>query len=131
QERPVLGVQGVELQEVVGEAVVEDRVLGVQPLAVEDGTLSQRGTQGAGVRPGPALEEVEVLLAGAAGQEVTPALQPELPRRVEGTAGVGPVQLLLDNERATGQGRKGDALAALIAGLEPGALQVVRARVLV
>ena len=45
--RPVEGVEDVEFQEVVRQGVVENRVLGVEPLAIEDVAVAESLIQAA------------------------------------------------------------------------------------
>ena len=80
---------------------------------------------------GPLLEQVEVLLAHSAGQEVATALQAEVTVRVERDRRVGPVKFLLDDQQTARQFAEGDAVEILVAGLQARALDVARAGVLV
>src|SRR5262249_14923903 len=116
--------------EVVRQAVVEDGVLGVEPLAIQGVAVTQRLAQRGGVRRRPPLEQVEVFLAVAADQEVAAALQEQLAARTEAQAGVGAVELLLDDEVPAADLGKRGAVEALVARLEARALQVGGARVL-
>jgi len=103
------GVQDVELQEVVGEGIVEEGVLGVEPLAVHDVARPERLEEPRLVAGSPGLEEVELLLPLAAIEEVPATLEAQLARRAEADADVSAVELLLDDQVAAGEGAEGDA----------------------
>src|SRR5579859_1194284 len=79
----------------------------------------------------PALEQVELPLARAAGEVMASALQQELAIRGEADGAVGPVHLLLDNQMPTGERLKRHYAQIIIAVLEAGALDVARARIFV
>src|SRR5258708_6450834 len=100
-------MEEVELEEVVRQAGGEDGVLGVQPFAVDGIFLAQSFPQGLSVRASPLLEEVEVLLADAAGEEVSATLQEQLAFLIESQAGVGAVRLLLDDDVSPLEVREG------------------------
>lgn len=109
-------VPDVELEEVVRQLVVEDRVLGVQPLTVDGepaGALAQRSRVGAR----PALEQVPVLLSCAAGQDVSAALEAEPCVGVERDAGVRAIELLLDHAVPPAQRVERDLIEIGVAGL--------------
>jgi hypothetical protein len=130
EERAGLAVEHVELEEVVRQGVVEDGVLGVEPLAVEDVALAERGLERRPVALRPRLEQREVPLARAAPEVVAAALQQQLAIGVEADPGVRPVDLLLDDRVPAGQLAERHRREVLVAGLQPRALDVPRARVL-
>jgi hypothetical protein len=99
-------VADVELEEVVRQLIVEDRVLGVQPLAVQRDAVAEARGQRDGMCARPALEQVPVLLPRAADEDVAAALEPE-PVVVERDASVGAVELLFDDAVATTQRLEG------------------------
>ena len=82
-----------------------------------------------GVRGGPLFEQVEVLFAHAAGQVMATALQPQFARRVEADSGIGPVELLFDDEKPPFQSAEGAAVHILVARLQARAFEVMRARI--
>ena len=71
-----------------------------------------------------------MLLPGAAGQVVAPALEQKLALGAEADAAVGPVDLLLDHQVPPGDVAEGHGLQVFVAGLEPGAFDVLGPRVL-
>src|SRR5262249_30182759 len=111
--------------------VVEDRVLGVQPLAVHDEAVAQARPKVGGETAGPLLESIEVLLAPASYQEMSATLKVEFARWIEAHPAVGTVHLLLDNHVSAKQLRPRCGVVVLVARLETRALEVVRPRVLV
>ena len=62
-----LAIEDVKLHEIVRQAVVEDRVLGIEPFAIDDVARAKALPQCWLVSACPSLEKVEVPLAVAAG----------------------------------------------------------------
>jgi hypothetical protein len=120
-------VQDVELHEVVGEAVIEAGVPGVQPLALEDVAGAEDVVEIDLVDAGPLLEEVEMALPRAAGEEMAAAFQQQT-AGVEAQAGVGAVHLLLYDAEPASQLPERNCVEVMVAVVEPRALQVRSAR---
>jgi hypothetical protein len=106
-------------------------VLRVEPLAVEDEAAVEELAQPRRVRRRPLLEEIEVPFARAAGQHVSAALQAQLAVGADRDAGVRAVELLLDDDVPALQHVERLRREVLVARLQPRALEVRRARVLV
>src|SRR5262249_3174562 len=97
EERSVRRVEHVELEKIVRERFVEDRVLRVDPLAVHHVAITEPLAEGVGVRVSPGLQEIEMLFARTARQEVAAALELELAGCVEADRRVRAVDLLFDD----------------------------------
>lgn len=122
-------VADVELQEVVWQLVIEDRVLRVQPLAVDgEAAIHASGKRG-GVRARPPLEQIPVLLSRAADEDMPATLQPESRLGIERDTGVRTIELLLDDAEPAAQHVERDLIEIGVARLEPRALEVTRARI--
>src|SRR5262245_55607511 len=91
-------VQQIELEKVMRQRVVIDRVLRVEPFAVKDVTVRQQFPQLLPMRRGPGLEERELALARAAVEKMSPALQVQPAIPAEADAGVRAVELFLDHD---------------------------------
>ncbi|KEH11946.1 hypothetical protein GY15_24665 [Delftia sp. 670] len=125
-------VPDVELAEPVRQRVVEQRVLGIHPLAEHLVAVVQQGQQRTLVGLGPLLEEVELALAPAgplAVQVVAARLQQQLAVAGKAQRGVGAVELFLDDDVPAGQPLIGHGVV-LVAGLQARAAQVRRTGVL-
>ena len=114
----------------VRQAVVEHRMLAVRPLAIHDVAVFERVQQPRLVRGGPLLEQVELPFAAAARQVVAARLQQQVGRAAERQAGVGAVELFLDDDVAAGQRGQRRLVGGAVAGLQPRAFEMRRARVL-
>src|SRR5262249_54146159 len=125
------GVADIELEEVMRQSIIEDRVLGIQPFAVQRQPIAEPARERRRVGAGPALEQIPVLLARAADEDVAAALQPQPRAGVERDPGIGAVELLLDDAEPAAQRVERDLLEVGIAGLQPRALEVPGARILV
>src|SRR3712207_6425209 len=93
-----LPVEHVELEEVVRQRVVEDRVPGVEPLAEHDVAAAERLPQLTLNGAGPSLQQPEVARARPAVEEVAAALEQQPAVLAEADGGVRAVQLLLDHD---------------------------------
>ena len=107
--RPVERVEG---EEEVRQAVVEDRVLGVEPFAVEDIAVPEPPPQPVLQARRPGLEQIEVPFPRTAREGVA------------ADAGVGAVELLGDDEVPVAQVGQGHRLQVLIPSLQARALEV-------
>ncbi len=87
--------------------------------------------QSAGVGACPLLEQVEVFLADAAGEEVSPALEEELAGLIEAQSRIRPIELLFNDDISPLNVSKRDAFEVLIPQLEARAFEVLGARVFV
>ncbi len=122
--------QDVELQEVVGQAIIKDSVLGVEPFPVDNDTGPEHRHQSVGVGGGPSLAEIPMALAWSAGQVVAPALQKGSAIGPQAQPGVGAVKLLFDDHVPSPQRVQRHSGKIFIAGLQARPFQMWRARVL-
>lgn len=129
EEVPGFAIENVELEQVVRELVVRNGVARVEPFAVQDVAPAERFAEPGRVAIRPTLEEIELALAGAAREDVSAALQEQIAHGAEADAAVGAVEFFFDDDGESVKRLARDRRQILIAGLEPGASDVRRARI--
>lgn len=95
-------VVDVELEEVVRQLAVMDRMPGVEPFAEQNEAIGETFLERRPLDDGPLFEQV-VLRMHSFRDQVAAALQNHLPRSGEMQANVRAVQLLFDDERWIGE----------------------------